>query len=335
MRFEGFYGNARAKEMLSKAVDSGRPPHAVLLEGPAGSGRFTLAKRLANALVCSAEGTEKPCGRCPDCRKAAAESHPDILVFRSGSGPRSFSVDLVRKIRSDAFILPNEAQKKVFILLNAQNMTESAQNALLKILEEPPAYAVFILTCESRAALLETVVSRCQTIPLGPVSPQEAQEALAGQFPDNDPETLRDAAREAGYVIGRARERLESGGLKKSRELIESFAKALCGSNEYTFLKISGIIEKDEELIRPFFETLPFLFRDAAARKIGVQTSLCGFSQPAALLSGTLPFRNLCSLAEVAFTAQSAFLQYANKQLLLTWTFASLWEAARRVGTPA
>lgn len=332
MRFKGFLGNARAKEMLSGEIDGGRPPHAVILEGPAGSGRFTLAMLLAKALVCSADSAEKPCGLCSDCVKAAGGNHPDILVYRSGAGPRSFSVETVRKIRADAFILPNEAARKVFVLINAQNMTESAQNAMLKILEEPPAFTCFILTCESRAGLLETIVSRCQTVSLGPVSAREAEKALCEQFPDAAPEQIAQAAAASGYIIGRAKERLSSGILEKSRAFFGDFCKALCGANEYAFLRISGVIENDEELAALFYAALPLLFRDAAARRAGAQTSLSGYAEAASLLTEKLPLNNLRALAEIAFAAQNASLSYANKPLLLTWTFASLWDAARRVG---
>lgn len=92
--------------------------------------------------------------------------HPDIIVYSGGDRARSFHIDAVREARQEAYIRPNEAERKVFILENAQNMTVQAQNALLKIIEEPPANVVFILTCENKAALLQTVLSRVSVVTL-------------------------------------------------------------------------------------------------------------------------------------------------------------------------
>lgn len=161
LRFDGVQGNEGVRQALSLAFSDGRMPHAVLLEGEQGSGTDTLASVLARAAVCLSEG-DKPCGRCAGCVKALAGSHPDILTVDGGADPRAFPVDVVRRIRSDAYIKPNEAPRKVFVLLGTQNMSEISQNALLKVLEEPPQNVLFVLTATSAAALLPTVRSRVQ-----------------------------------------------------------------------------------------------------------------------------------------------------------------------------
>lgn len=156
--FEKYEGTV--PEALSAAFSNGLP-HAVLLEGEPGSGTDRLAAFLAQAAVCVAEG-DKPCGQCSGCRKAHAGSHPDIFTLNGDENPRAFPVDAIRQIRADAYIRPNEAPSRVFILLGAQNMSEISQNALLKILEEPPKNVLFLLTSASAAALLPTVRSRLQ-----------------------------------------------------------------------------------------------------------------------------------------------------------------------------
>ena len=165
LNFEGFSGNPEVKRSLSLAFDEGRFPHAVLLEGSPGSGTDILSGILAKAAVCLAEN-ERPCGRCPGCVKAAAGSHPDILTLDGDGNPRVFPVDAVREIRAGAYILPNEAPRKVYRLLGVHNMAEPSQNALLKVLEEPPENVIFLLTAFSASALLPTIRSRVQIFTL-------------------------------------------------------------------------------------------------------------------------------------------------------------------------
>lgn len=163
--FENFEGNRGIKESLSLVFSEGRLPHAILFEGAPGSGTDILAGIVAKAAVCLSGG-DKPCGKCAGCIKAEAGSHPDIFTLDGESNPRAFPVSAIREIRSDAYIRPNEAKRKVYILLGVQNMSEVSQNALLKILEEPPENVLFLMTAASAAALLPTVRSRVQTFSL-------------------------------------------------------------------------------------------------------------------------------------------------------------------------
>ena len=130
---------------------------------------YRAARRLAQTLLCSGVGAERPCGLCRDCRKAAAGIHPDILLTErqkddKGKEKREIYVEQVSDIIASAPIMPNEAEKKVYIIRDAGTMKAPAQNALLKILEEPPRFAAFILVADSAGQLLETVRSRCVTL---------------------------------------------------------------------------------------------------------------------------------------------------------------------------
>lgn len=149
---------------LAACLRGGRLTHASLVEG--GAEALVFARRMAAAVLCIGDG-ERPCGVCKSCRKAEGGIHPDLLEFGGGEGARSFHVDEVRNIREQAFIKPNESDAKVFLLKNVQNMSVQAQNALLKIIEEPPAGVYFILTCDNKSALLETTLSRVTVFSLG------------------------------------------------------------------------------------------------------------------------------------------------------------------------
>lgn len=142
--------------------------HAYIITAPPEEG-FQSAMALAKALVCSGAPTNgTPCGICENCRKAEKGIHPDILTVTrltddKGKSKREITVDQIREIVADAVILPNEAEKKVYIIRDAGTMNSAAQNALLKILEEPPYFVAFILVTDNAASLLETVRSRCVT----------------------------------------------------------------------------------------------------------------------------------------------------------------------------
>ena len=239
---EALCGNVQVKRRLS----SGRGlSHAYLLAGPAGCGKRTLAGLLSQALVCSGAG-EVPCGACDHCRKAVAGVHPDIL--RVGNDGKDITVSQVREVRSDAYIRPNEAGRKVYILENAQTMNGSAQNALLKLLEEGPAYAAFLLLSDNAGAMLPTVRSRCELLTLSPVTPAETEAWLLRRFPDLPREQILDAARRCEGVLGRAEAWLEGGGqeAEEVRSAGAELARLLLSGPEGALLEYCVGLEKWE-----------------------------------------------------------------------------------------
>lgn len=155
----------------------GALPHAWLLFGPRRE-REDLAAFLASALLCEGEG-ERPCGSCSHCRKLSKGIHPDLITLRRLPDKREMSVEQVRSLHREAWILPNEAARKVFYLPEADTMNVSGQNALLKLLEEPPAGAAFLLLGDNPGSFLSTVRSRCQRLSALP----EASEEDGGGFP--------------------------------------------------------------------------------------------------------------------------------------------------------
>jgi len=147
--------NKIASRVLSMA-SSGRIPQSVLIEGRDKSLRDDSALFLAAAVVC--EGENRPCKTCRHCRKVFSGIHPDVTV--TAPKDKHIRVDEIRSLRNDAFILPNEASARVFVIEDADTMNTDAQNALLKLLEEPPENVGLILTASSRSRLLPTVRSR-------------------------------------------------------------------------------------------------------------------------------------------------------------------------------
>lgn len=285
MRFDGFEGNERVKEQLCALDASGQMPHALILEGPPGSDTAGLAALLSRWAVCTSEG-ERPCGECDGCKKTLSGGHPDIFIAQGGSGSRSFHVDAVRAIRADAYVLPNEAERKVYLLLGADTMTDQAQNALLKVLEEPPARVLFVLTCGSAASLLATVRSRAQILKLEPNSEQDA-------------------------------------GPSASRELAERMAQAAVATREYELLSLTGKLVKDKELMRGVLKELQKILRDACVKASGGGVPASG-GEAAQLLSRRLTRDRLLSMLEVVRETAAMLERNANQNLLVTWLCAGL-----------
>ncbi len=145
-----------------------RLSHAWLLLGEDGEELEKLALFTARALLCSAPaGEEKPCGICPHCRKMLKGIHPDLLTLLRSPDKREISIKQVRAFRQEVWITPNEAARKVFMIPEADCLNTEGQNALLKVLEEPPPYAAFLLMGRNPGAFLPTVRSRCLTLRLG------------------------------------------------------------------------------------------------------------------------------------------------------------------------
>lgn len=199
VRFDGFLGNTALKQRLDAAFSSGKVSHCYALCGPVGSGKHTLAKIMAAAMQCTAPNA--PCGVCNSCRKVFSGNHPDVITV-DDTEHVSVSVDVARAARSDVFERPNEGLKKIYVIPRGDALGIPSQNTLLKILEEPPDYAVFLILTANEGALLDTVRSRCVSLHLAPLSYEEAAAALRARFPQADESTLRAAHSRSGGFFG-------------------------------------------------------------------------------------------------------------------------------------
>ncbi|MCL2843279.1 MAG: hypothetical protein FWE28_07435 [Oscillospiraceae bacterium] len=154
--------------------------HAYLISGDSAENRGGLAMLMARSLVCVASGG-RPCDACVACEKAQRESHPDIIIVAPIDGKREIPVAAVRDVVANAPTLPNEAEHKVYLINPAEAMNPSAQNAILKVLEEPPSFVTFLLLAENPLALLPTVRSRCVTLSLTPTGEVNAPHAPSSE----------------------------------------------------------------------------------------------------------------------------------------------------------
>ena len=244
MRFEDFRSNQIVVQTLKAAAGGRRLSHAYLLYGPPGTGKRTLARIFAQSLLCT--GGDKPCGGCSHCVKFSRETHPDFTVLRKLPDKSFILIEQIRALREAVFLRPNEAERRVALIENADQMNLPAANALLKVLEEPPPYAVFLLTAESRKQLPETIASRCVCLEVHGVPAEDAREWLSKNFPGNSPAELQEAAAYGGGSLGRSRAYLEDEAVRRGYERAVALAKALADGREFDVVTALAPFEGDK-----------------------------------------------------------------------------------------
>ena len=233
-------GNLRVKEAVTSMISLHRIPHAILIDGDKGTGRHTLARYIAQAVVCGKDNA--PCGECRNCRVAKSGAHPDITFISPEEGKKFINVGQIRTLRAEAFVKPHMSERRVFIINTAETMNESAQNAFLKVLEEPPEGVVFILVSLSASELLETVVSRCTRLSLVPPDIDTTVGYIA-QNTGFGKELIAAAAEETGGNIGAALGILSDGGGEKS-DAAEKFIDFMLAGDQAKMLELTADIEK-------------------------------------------------------------------------------------------
>ncbi len=327
MKLTNFIGNEKVIDRLSKLMESGRFPHALIIEGEEGIGKKTLAKDIACALVC--RGNDKPCGECSQCKKAIAAIHPDISEYIPAGTANSFHVDTVRNIINDAYVQPNEADYKIYILANAHCMNQNAQNALLKILEEPPKYVVFILTTNSKSALLSTVLSRSVCVSLEGVDIERAANYITSHCENVDYNTAKKTVETFNGNIGKAIDSLQDSKTSELVDVCNKICKALAISNEYEMMTLCSVFQKDRQGVVFACDLLKSIFRDALFAGESSE-HISGQEESAALLKSSLSRQSLIKLINTCDELKSTALSNANNALLITKFCYSLNRAIGR-----
>lgn len=238
MPFSDFHGNPETVHTLREMLSREHFPHALILSGPQGSGKFTLAQMVAKAMNCRERPTTDVlpdfCGHCPNCVRIAQadaledrfaeavdarenlreadkretrifiQTHPDVLIIPPDPPQMLVKVDQVRHVIHEIYFLPAEGRERVYIFSDADFMKEAA-NSLLKILEEPPDFATIFLLTDNPSALLPTIRSRCMHLRLAPIAASEVEHYLAQVRPEWQPRERALVARLCGGGFGRAR----------------------------------------------------------------------------------------------------------------------------------
>ncbi len=260
--------NGENLEYMRRVVKSASIPHALIIEGAQGSGKYTLARHFAAMINCEGAG-ELPCGICPACTKIFKGVHADVSVVGLLDDKKTVSVSQVREVISQASLIPSEAKKRIFIIRDAQALTPQAQNAFLKIFEEPPKDVIFMMLAEDKKLLLPTVISRAVSIKTQLLSQDIIREQLKKRSSKSDAD-IEAASSVAQGSLGKAIELLSGTKILKLREVAEKYfthlskpapVYVLCGAFAPHAYKRDDLL-----ILFPFFR---LAFRDLALCKSG------------------------------------------------------------------
>lgn len=242
-------------ENLINNIRQGVANQAYIFEGERGVGSKECARLFASALVCK-NTSSAPCGACNACIMAKAESHPDIYELTPVDGKRNISVDQIRGVVTDAYTKPYESGKKVYIIAYGDDMNEQAQNAFLKVLEEPPEYAVFVILAENNESLLPTIRSRCTSIRFNPVADKKVEEYIKKNYPEST-EKLDFLVQYASGVVGDVEKILNAENFVPLRRESLDKLEALLSERKLDAYQVAEFLEEnkdDADLVLRFWQ---------------------------------------------------------------------------------
>lgn len=269
---------------MQTAIKTGNLSHAYIINGEYGSGRQTIASALAKTIQCQSKTDDTDaCGVCTSCKQAESHNHPDIKYITHDK--TSISVNDIREqLNNDISIKPYSSEYKIYIIPDANKMTEQAQNALLKTIEEPPVYAIIILLTENCDSLLPTIRSRCVTLTMNPVEKDKICTYLENKF-QLEPEQAQIAANYCQGNIGKAIR------FASSSDFIEMKNQVLKLLKNLDSMDIASIIDTIKEFsthkndINDYLDLMLLWYRDVLMFKVTKDANLLLYSDEYSAIS--------------------------------------------------
>ena len=282
--FKDIIGQESIKKHLQTAIKTGNLSHAYIINGEYGSGRQTIASALAKTIQCQSKTDDTDaCGVCTSCKQAESHNHPDIKYITHDK--TSISVNDIREqLNNDISIKPYSSEYKIYIIPDANKMTEQAQNALLKTIEEPPVYAIIILLAENCDSLLPTIRSRCVTLTMNPVEKDKICTYLENKF-QLEPEQAQIAANYCQGNIGKAIR------FASSSDFIEMKNQVLKLLKNLDSMDIASIIDTIKEFsthkndINDYLDLMLLWYRDVLMFKVTKDANLLLYSDEYSAIS--------------------------------------------------
>lgn len=292
---------------------SGRVPHALLIQGPSGTGKTTLARCFADRLLCTADAGEFACGRCGACRLLGAGTHPDLLLMESVDAGKPIKVDMVRDMIAALSLRPQYGHNRVVLVPSAHLMNRHAANSLLKTLEEPDSQTKFLLLTEMPGAVPATIRSRCQRVFVRCPPRSLTAEWLRQQSPPVGDIEARVVAARGAPLHALA---LDATELAARRGILESFAAVLGGGADP--VAIAGQWEKfgTDAVVACLIAWLEDLIRMRSGSGIGETRPPTSAALPPSLAGSVTPI-SLYGCLDRALRAKRLLASQVNRQMLL------------------
>lgn len=323
-----FLGNEQLLCSLKNDIAANKLPHAIIIEGAPGSGKRTVARQIALMLNC--EKSPLVCGECSFCRKILSCQSPDVITTGIPEGKTQIGVESVRFLRSDVYVRPNDNDYKVYIIESADKMTDEAQNAFLKVFEEPPEYAVFILLCETADTLLTTIKSRARTLRTEIFTTDVLKDFLlsnsnaAKALNDENPDSFMLALVRAGGAVGRALENIEPDVAQSNFEsynYCSGFIKLLKNrASAFDILSYLQLKEHTRDTLAEFLSVIELMLRDILAYKLSYSTDFTCFTdeEDVSYFASSLTSTFLIDAVNIIENCKQSIVRNGNIQNIIT-----------------
>ena len=323
--FYDIIGQSQIVEHFQNAIRSGKISHAYILDGEAGTGKRFISRIFATALLCE-KGGDDSCGECHSCKMANSMNHPDIITV-SHEKPGIISVDEIRsQIVNDVQIKPYCSNYKVYIVPDATQMTLQAQNALLKTLEEPPAYAVIILLTDNKNKLLPTLLSRSLALCIKPVNDSLVREYLE-KHGSTDAYKAQIASAFARGSIGRAMKLSEDEDFEEMKESVLSVVRNVDNLGMSEMMDAMKKASEFKDTIHDYFDLILLWYRDVLLYKavgdsdrivfVGEESSIANRAEKDS-------YEKINRVIEAIHTAESRVERNVNLELSLEMLFMEM-----------
>lgn len=319
--FSGLFGNEQSKRRLATAIRGGTLAHAFLLSGPDGSGKMTFAKEISAALNCEKRNNPSealPCHSCNTCRRIFDDGFIDIKTLKKPKDKATIGVGEIRYFREDMFLSATESDYKIYIIDDAEKMTPNAQNALLKVLEEPPSNVIVFLLSASDDAILTTIKSRTQHIAMQRFDEDELEKYFGGSANGK-----REILMCADGCIGRAKELISesSEDAVTMRRTTERLIEAMKPGEPYSALysAIKELPTKKDELAEAL-ENLTVALRDLILLKFDKEAPCLFFTsrERGAKLAGEHSSKRLIAIYDIVRDSLEDLSKNANVNAMIT-----------------